>query len=369
MPPGKEVEQAVTHALQPDDSVIGRRRADGSAAIDRQIRCDLEEGQVPFLRLSEQSTDVIRSGREPSLKVRVDSLSKRWQPIRFLIHKAAATEVHDFLRSASKDGVIHPVRPLFMPIRSERAMTGLDQGAIGFFEKEFSQSPQMRNVRLNESVPFDDRQRVFTLAKDAASLEQHPMVVFDRVDLVLQGRHGLSEWYLRRRLLGIGREPDVADRMLDAHNHALAPAPADAFLSAADRRPDRPDLDVDVAARFQRVAALLADAAHDGGRFTFDLHGHLGEVASGHGGLLPAELYRPVQFVSTDTNSHLEICAENALGDRYLAVHQCPECGDSCDCDGEDHGQVAPNECSHECEDYDDDDDGYNDLLDDGRDD
>jgi hypothetical protein len=30
--------------------------------------------------------------------------------------------------------------------------------------------------------------------------------------------------------------------------------------------------------------------------------------------------------------------------------HECPSCGQECYCDGEDHGQEAPANCTHECE-------------------
>lgn len=30
--------------------------------------------------------------------------------------------------------------------------------------------------------------------------------------------------------------------------------------------------------------------------------------------------------------------------------HECPMCGQECYCDGEDHGQPAPDDCSHECD-------------------
>jgi len=33
-------------------------------------------------------------------------------------------------------------------------------------------------------------------------------------------------------------------------------------------------------------------------------------------------------------------------------IHECPTCGQECYCDGEDHGQDAPEDCSH-CEDDD----------------
>lgn len=38
--------------------------------------------------------------------------------------------------------------------------------------------------------------------------------------------------------------------------------------------------------------------------------------------------------------------------------HECPECGQTCYCDMEDHDQEAPDDCSHECP-PEDDDDGY----------
>jgi hypothetical protein len=31
-------------------------------------------------------------------------------------------------------------------------------------------------------------------------------------------------------------------------------------------------------------------------------------------------------------------------------VHECPRCGQQCDCDGKDHSQPAPADCRHECE-------------------
>lgn len=38
-------------------------------------------------------------------------------------------------------------------------------------------------------------------------------------------------------------------------------------------------------------------------------------------------------------------------------MHSCPECGQSCDCDGEDHwNDAAAAECEHDCE---EDDDGH----------
>ncbi len=33
-------------------------------------------------------------------------------------------------------------------------------------------------------------------------------------------------------------------------------------------------------------------------------------------------------------------------------MHECPSCGQMCDCDGEDHMQPAPPECECEAEDY-----------------
>jgi hypothetical protein len=40
-------------------------------------------------------------------------------------------------------------------------------------------------------------------------------------------------------------------------------------------------------------------------------------------------------------------------------MHDCPICGYACYCDGEDHEQLAPENCTHECEldDEDDEDD------------
>jgi hypothetical protein len=31
-------------------------------------------------------------------------------------------------------------------------------------------------------------------------------------------------------------------------------------------------------------------------------------------------------------------------------AHDCPDCGELCYCDGEDHGQEAPDDCEHACE-------------------
>ena len=31
-------------------------------------------------------------------------------------------------------------------------------------------------------------------------------------------------------------------------------------------------------------------------------------------------------------------------------MHECPECGQACACDMEDHEQSAPDDCSHECD-------------------
>ena len=43
-------------------------------------------------------------------------------------------------------------------------------------------------------------------------------------------------------------------------------------------------------------------------------------------------------------------------------MHPCPECGEYCDCDGEDlHHDVAPDDCAHECPPEDDDDLDYDD--------
>lgn len=40
-------------------------------------------------------------------------------------------------------------------------------------------------------------------------------------------------------------------------------------------------------------------------------------------------------------------------------MHPCPECGEACDCDGEDHGQSAPDDCTHDCDDRDNDESIY----------
>lgn len=37
-------------------------------------------------------------------------------------------------------------------------------------------------------------------------------------------------------------------------------------------------------------------------------------------------------------------------------MHECPECGQVCYCDMEDHDQPAPPDCKHECEEDDDED-------------
>lgn len=37
-------------------------------------------------------------------------------------------------------------------------------------------------------------------------------------------------------------------------------------------------------------------------------------------------------------------------------MHDCPECGGTCSCDGEDHYQDAPETCVHECDEDDGDD-------------
>jgi len=34
-------------------------------------------------------------------------------------------------------------------------------------------------------------------------------------------------------------------------------------------------------------------------------------------------------------------------------AHECPDCGQECYCDMEDHGQEAPGDCSHVCEESD----------------
>jgi len=42
-------------------------------------------------------------------------------------------------------------------------------------------------------------------------------------------------------------------------------------------------------------------------------------------------------------------------------AHECPLCGEECYCDGEDHHQDAPADCSHECDE--DETDDYEDAL------
>lgn len=37
-------------------------------------------------------------------------------------------------------------------------------------------------------------------------------------------------------------------------------------------------------------------------------------------------------------------------------MHECPECGSYCSCDGEDHHQMPPDDCRHVCPADDDDD-------------
>ena len=36
-------------------------------------------------------------------------------------------------------------------------------------------------------------------------------------------------------------------------------------------------------------------------------------------------------------------------------MHECPTCGQTCDCDIEDTWLDPPDDCSHECEDFEDD--------------
>lgn len=47
-------------------------------------------------------------------------------------------------------------------------------------------------------------------------------------------------------------------------------------------------------------------------------------------------------------------------------MHECENCGQACDCDGEDTWLETPDDCSHDCEDFDDEDD-LNDFADDDR--
>lgn len=35
-------------------------------------------------------------------------------------------------------------------------------------------------------------------------------------------------------------------------------------------------------------------------------------------------------------------------------MHDCLNCGETCDCDGEDHHQSAPDDCNHDCDPEDD---------------
>lgn len=37
-------------------------------------------------------------------------------------------------------------------------------------------------------------------------------------------------------------------------------------------------------------------------------------------------------------------------------MHECPECGQACDCDGEDLWHDRYDDCEHNCEEFDDDD-------------
>lgn len=46
-------------------------------------------------------------------------------------------------------------------------------------------------------------------------------------------------------------------------------------------------------------------------------------------------------------------------------MHDCPDCGQVCDCDGEDHYQSPPRNCTHDCDNHDDlEDDGWLDADD-----
>lgn len=42
-------------------------------------------------------------------------------------------------------------------------------------------------------------------------------------------------------------------------------------------------------------------------------------------------------------------------------MHECPDCGQACDCDGEDTWFEAPDDCTHECEEENDEDYGVED--------
>ena len=35
-----------------------------------------------------------------------------------------------------------------------------------------------------------------------------------------------------------------------------------------------------------------------------------------------------------------------------MTEHECPICGETCYCDGEDHHQSAPADCCHDCDEF-----------------
>lgn len=115
----------------------------------------------------------------------------------------------------------------------------------------------------------------------------------------------------------------------DAIHRRRHPLPGHALLAATDRLEGGADFDLDQGAGRQ-TRRLRADGARPGLGLVGELdRAHNGTGATAHGGgILPR-----------------------------LAVHDCPECGELCDCDGEDHGQAAPDDCCDACEDEDDDDD------------
>lgn len=49
-------------------------------------------------------------------------------------------------------------------------------------------------------------------------------------------------------------------------------------------------------------------------------------------------------------------------------MHDCPECGQACDCDSEDTWIDSPDWCEHDCEPEDEDDGGYGAWKDDHED-
>lgn len=48
---------------------------------------------------------------------------------------------------------------------------------------------------------------------------------------------------------------------------------------------------------------------------------------------------------------------------KEAVMHECPECGQACCCDMEDHEQDAPDDCCHECDEDTDDEELWLDLA------